>query len=240
MSPALRPWSSGGGGNSSNRSWSLNGGSDIVAERSPRIAIYARVSTSDKDQNPDTQLLPLREFCMSQGWGIEGEYVDKASATDLRGRAAWKRVLDKAAKRRVDLILVWRMDRAFRSVLDAATTLQHLREWRVGIRSYSEPWLDTSSAFGEALFHITCAYAQLERSLISERVRAGMERAKKQGKHVGRPRASNGKWILVRPLIDSGQISQAEAARQLGVSRATVSRLLQKGSDFHAPESREN
>lgn len=196
-----------------------------------RVGVYARVSTSDRDQNPETQLMPLREFVQAQGWTLEGEYVDKASATDLRGRGAWRRLLDKAAKRQIDLILVWRMDRAFRSVLDAAQTLQHLREWKVGLRSYGEPWLDTSSAFGEALFHITCAYAQLERSLISERVRA-MQRARKQGRRLGRPRAVNGEWADVYPLIERGELSQSAAARRLRVSQATVSRLMQNGGRF--------
>lgn len=197
-----------------------------------RVGIYARVSTNDKDQNPETQLLPLREFALAQGWTAADEFVDHASATDLKGRTAWRKLLEAASRRKVDLVLVWRMDRAFRSVLDAAQTLQHLREWNVRLRSYGEPWLDTSSAFGEALFHITCAYAQLERSLISERVLAGMARAKKQGKHVGRPRVVNGQWGEVRALIERGTISQAEAARRLLVSKATVSRLLQKGTDF--------
>lgn len=74
--------------------------------------------------------------------------------------------------------MVWRMDRAFRSVLDAAQALECLRTWRVGLRSYQEPWLDTTSPFGEALYYITVAYVQLERNLIAERVKAGMDRAK--------------------------------------------------------------
>ncbi len=191
-----------------------------------KVAIYARVSTSDKDQNPETQLLPLREFVQAQGWQTIGEFVDHASATDMRGRKAWRDLLDRAAKRQVDLILVWRIDRAFRSVLDAATTLERLRAWGVGLRSYAEPWLDTSSAFGEALFHITCAYAQLERGILRERVRAGMERARKQGKSLGRPRVTNGEWENVRPLVESGKVSQREAARMLGISQSTVSRML--------------
>jgi DNA invertase Pin-like site-specific DNA recombinase len=77
-----------------------------------RGAIYARVSTSDKDQNPETQLIPLREFVTAQGWTVVGEFVDRAPATDLRARIEWRALLDKAAKRRVDLVLVWRIDRA--------------------------------------------------------------------------------------------------------------------------------
>jgi DNA invertase Pin-like site-specific DNA recombinase len=141
-----------------------------------RVGIYARVSTSDKDQNPATQLLPLRKFVTAQGWAIAGEFVDHTSATDLHGRTAWRNLLKQASRRTVDLVLVWRIDRAFRSVHEAANTLERLRGWNVGLRSYSEPWLDTTSPFGEALYYITVAYAQLERGIISERVRASMDR----------------------------------------------------------------
>ena len=78
-----------------------------------RIAIYARVSTPDRDQNPETQLLPLREFVQAQDWQTYQVYVDEASAMDLNGRKAWRDLLDDASKRRFDLLLVWRMDRAF-------------------------------------------------------------------------------------------------------------------------------
>ncbi len=97
-----------------------------------RIGIYARVSTSDKDQDPETQLIPLREFCQAQGWQIAGEFVDTASANDLRGRTAWRRLLEEAARRRVDAILVWKVDRAFRSVAHMATTVEQIRRWGVG------------------------------------------------------------------------------------------------------------
>ena len=195
-----------------------------------RVGIYARVSTSDKDQDPVTQLLPLREFCQAQGWMAAGEYVDQAPATDLRARAAWRRLVEDASKRKVDLVLVWRIDRAFRSVLDAATTLERLRGWGVGLRSYSEPWLDTTSPFGEALYYITAAYAQLESGILSERVKAGMARAKKRGKHVGRPAVLNGDLDILRPAIEAGTLSRRQAARRLGVSISTVSRSLLRKS----------
>lgn len=66
-----------------------------------RVVLYARVSTSDEGQNPETQLLPLREFCHAQGWEVAGEFVDHASTTDLRGRTAWRDLIDSAARRRV-------------------------------------------------------------------------------------------------------------------------------------------
>src|SRR5579864_4118462 len=159
-----------------------------------RVGIYARVSTSDKDQEPETQLQPLREFAAAQGWTVAGEFVDHASATDLRGRTAWRDLLDRAARRRVDLILVWKLDRAFRSVAHMATTVADLRRWGVGLRSYSEPWLDTSgtSPVADLMLNILASFAQFERALIAERVRAGMERARRQRKRLGRPRALGG------------------------------------------------
>src|SRR5439155_5006400 len=114
------------------------------------------------EQEPETQLLPLREYLSAQGWEAAGCFVDQAPAGDLAARQQWRRLLGEASRRRVDLFLVFRLDRAFRSVLDAAQTLERLQHWGVGFRSYSEPWLDTTSPFGEALFHITAAYAQLE------------------------------------------------------------------------------
>ena len=114
-----------------------------------KVALYARVSTSD-NQEPETQLMPLREFVQAQGWETFREYVDQAPANDLAHRTDWRQLLDDASRHHFDLLLVWLMDRAFRSVLDAATTLERLRTWGVGLRSYSEPWLDTTSPFGEA------------------------------------------------------------------------------------------
>ena len=196
-----------------------------------RAAIYARVSTADKDQNPDTQLLPLREFTAAQGWTVAGEFTDRAPATDLMARTAWRELLEQAARRRVDLVLVWRIDRAFRSVLDAATTLERLRAWGVGLRSYTEPWLDTTSPFGAALYYITAAYAQLERGILAERVRAGMDRARRQGRRLGRPGGTrregfSDRWRELVPQTSAGAVSRRRAALLLGVSRTTIDRLL--------------
>ncbi len=196
-----------------------------------RVALYARVSTADRDQNVDTQLLPLREFAQAQGFDVVGEYVDKASAADFSRRTAWARLLDDASKRKVDLLLVWRIDRAFRSVLDASQTLERLRGWKVGIRSYQEPWIDTTSPFGEAMFGITAVWAQLERAILKERVRAGMERARREGRPLGRPSVADKEsvqrlWPKVRARIERGELSRRAAARLLRVSEQTVRRML--------------
>jgi putative DNA-invertase from lambdoid prophage Rac len=196
-----------------------------------KACLYARVSTSDKDQNPLTQLLPMREFVKAQTWEMFNEYIDHAPATDLVHRTAWKELLEDAAKRRFDILLVWRMDRAFRSVLDAATTLERLRTWGIGLRSYSEPWLDTTSPFGEALYYITVAYAQLERGILRERVKAGMQRAKAQGHQIGRPRVMDrkgfkGRFGVVLERLTRGQVSRCQAAKELGIGYATLKRLI--------------
>src|SRR5918996_1969056 len=123
------------------------------------------------------------------------------------------------------------MDRDFRSVLDAATTLERLRGWGVGLRSYSEPWLDTTSPFGEALYYITVAYAQLERGILRERVRAGMELARKQGKQIGRPRVIDrrgfeGRFGAILERLAEGKLSRRQAAKDLKIGYATLKRLL--------------
>ncbi len=196
-----------------------------------RVAHYARVSTVDRDQDPETQLLVLREFVVAQGWETYREFVDHASAVDLNRRTAWRQLLDDASKRRFDVLLVWRMDRAFRSVLDAATTLERLRAWGIGLRSYSEPWLDTTSPFGEALYYITVAYAQLERGIMSERIKAGMDRARKQGKRIGRPKIADRRgfkrrYTAVLGRLKDGDLSRRKASAELGIGYATLKRLL--------------
>lgn len=198
-----------------------------------KVGIYTRVSTSDKDQNMDTQLLPLRDFAEKQGWEIYKEYRDQASAIDIVHRTAWRDLLTDAGKRKFDILLVWRMDRAFRSVLDTATTLERLRTWGIGLRSYSEPWLDTTSPFSEALYYITVAYAQLERGILRERVKAGMEKARRQGQRIGRPKVTDRRGFKARfgailERIRDGNLSRRKAAKELDIGYATLKRLLDK------------
>ena len=121
-----------------------------------------------------------------------------------------------------------------------ATTVEQLRQWGVGLRSYSEPWLDTSgqSPAGDLMLNVLTSFAQFERALIAERVRAGMTRARKQGKHIGRPQALSGNLEALRPLIESGTLSRRQAAKRLGVTVSTVSRsLLRKGDAPHQLQS---
>jgi putative DNA-invertase from lambdoid prophage Rac len=186
-----------------------------------KIGLYARVSTSDKDQNPKTQLLPLRDFCLAQGWEIYREYVDYAPANDLAQRLQWRALLDDAAKRRFSVVLVFKLDRAFRSVQHLHDTLAAWELVGVSFKSLREQF-DTSTALGRLLLNLLASLAEFELELIRERVKAGMERARRLGHKIGRPRVSDRRGfqsrfgaILERLL--KGDISRRQAAKELEI-----------------------
>ena len=181
-----------------------------------KVAIYARVSTSDKEQNPDTQLLPLRDFCAAQGWEVYREYVDQASASDLGHRVRWRQLLDDAAKRRFATVLVFKLDRAFRSVKDMHDTLAAWEVVGVGFQSVRERF-DTSTALGRLLLNLLASLAEFELELIRERVKAGMDRGRRQGVKFGRPsvtdkRGFRKRFLEILPRLDSGDTSRRKAA----------------------------
>lgn len=205
-----------------------------------RVALYARVSTRDKDQNPETQLRPMRAN-IGPDDVLVGEFVDHASAADLRGRRDWRRLLDLVRQRKVDRIDLQRLDRGFRSVLDGATTLEHLRACGCGIRSLNEPWIDTTTAMGEAMFHITVAWAQLERRTIGERVKAGMERAKAEGLPIGRPPRKqpvekHRRFAEVANLVLAGSITVKEGAKKLRVNEHEFRRAIRAAGERQGVE----
>lgn len=193
-----------------------------------RVALYARVST-DKGQEHETQLLPLRAYAAGHGWEAT-EYTDTASAGDLARRVAWRRLLDDVRHRRVDAVIVVRLDRAFRSSLFALSTLEELRHHGVAFVA-TEQGMDTGTIAGNLIFTVLAAVAEMERGLIAERVRDGMARAKAEGKQFGRPPATSRpgfekKWARVRPQLEAGTMSRRQAAKTLGIGQATVRRLL--------------
>jgi DNA invertase Pin-like site-specific DNA recombinase len=202
-----------------------------AAGRRPiRVALYARVSTRDKDQDPELQLEAMREYVHARGWEAS-EYVDTAAAGDLAHRSAWARLLADAAGRRVDLVMVWKLDRAFRSTLHALATLRDFEHAGVGFSALTQPELDTTSATGRLVFTILAAVAEMERELIADRVREGMRHAARQGKQIGRPpvTARPGfatRWSRVQPDLAAGRLSRRQAAHRLGIGTATLGRLL--------------
>jgi DNA invertase Pin-like site-specific DNA recombinase len=195
-----------------------------------RIAIYAGVSTSDRDQDPETQLMPLRDFCAAQDWEIVGEYVDHAPANDQAHRVRWRDLLDDAAKRKFSVVLVFKLDRAFRSVKHMHDTLAAWEVVGVSFKSVREQF-DTSTALGRLLLNLLAALAEFELELIRERVKAGMDRARRQGKRIGRPsvwdrRGFQRRFGAILERLNDGDISRRKAAQELGIGYATLKRLL--------------
>jgi DNA invertase Pin-like site-specific DNA recombinase len=192
-----------------------------------RIALYARVSTKDKGQYYEDQLLELREFVArkaSDGWVLAQEYVDRASGKTAE-RAAFQRLFEDASRRQFDLVLFWSLDRFSREgVLETLQHLQRLSSQGVEWFSYREEFLRSIGVFKEAVLAILACIAEQERVRLSERVQAGLSRARAQGKVLGRPKAA------VRPervrRLRQGGLSIRQIAAETGVSPMTVQRLL--------------
>ena len=154
-----------------------------------RLALYARVSTKDGDQTPETQLHALREYAAGRGWQIVQEYVDEAPATDLRGRTAWRDLLEHVRKGGIDLVVVTKLDRAFRSAKDTYDNLAYLDQHKIGFIATTQP-IDTSTSTGKLLLGVLAAVAEFERELIRERTIEGLNRARANGAKLGRPKGS--------------------------------------------------
>jgi DNA invertase Pin-like site-specific DNA recombinase len=194
-----------------------------------RVALYARVSTTE-NQDPETQLVALRDFARFQGFEIAGEYVDHAPANDLRGRTAWRRLLDDGAKRRFTAVVVFRADRAFRSVKHMHDVLSVWQAEGIDFLSARESF-DTRTALGRLLLNLLASLAEFELEVLRERVKAGIDRARRQGKRLGRPPAvAPETWRQMEPLVRGEKVSVSEAARRLGVSRTTIRRLLSRSA----------
>src|SRR3954469_16887357 len=147
-----------------------------------RVALYLRVSTID--QHPETQLHDLRLMAQQRGYVITREYTDRISGTRAK-RPGLDELLHDARRGRFDVVLVWAFDRMARSVKHFLEVLDDLTHLNIEFVSFREN-IDTSGPLGRALIVIIGAIAELERNLIIERVRAGMRRAKLEGRHIGR------------------------------------------------------
>ena len=147
-----------------------------------RCAIYARVSTKDGRQDVENQLAQLRAFAVTQSWEVVREYVDHESgSTDARPQ--FKSVFNDASQRRFDVLLFWSLDRLSREGVLA--TLQHLNRltsYGVGYRSFTEQYFDSCGIFSDAVIAIIATVAKQERIRISERTKAGLERARRNGR----------------------------------------------------------
>ena len=193
----------------------------------PRVALYARVSTKNHAQDPETQLLALREYAKARGLEVFGEYVDVGISGSKDSRPALNQLMEDARKRRFDAVLVARFDRFARSTRHLVLALEEFNALGVDFISLSES-VDTSTPMGKMVYTVIAAVAELERSLIRERVVMGLQRAKAQGKRLGRPAAKIDP-AEVHMLREQGMSFRA-IARQLGVSHPTVMSLAKKAT----------
>lgn len=189
-----------------------------------RAFLYARVSTKDKGQETENQLLDMRKFTERQDWSLEYEYIDhETGSTD--NREQFKAMMLACSQRKADVVLFWALDRLTRE--GALPTLQYLNQlsaWGVGFRSYTEPYLDSCGMFKDVIVAMLATLAKQERLRMSERVKAGMARARENGAHFGRPRVI-GDTALIYQLCKQG-LSRRAIARRVEVSEGTVRNVL--------------
>ena len=185
-----------------------------------RVALYARCSTHDKGQDPELQLAPLREYCQKRGFAIIGEYVDNGVSGTKDRRPQLDALMSAARKRQVDIILVWKLDRFGRSLKQLVTALDELTGLGIGFISYQDN-LDLTTPQGRLMFHIIGAMAEFERELVRERVKAGLDNARRKGKRLGRRPLPQVTHDNIHKLRRQG-LSLRKIASKLEVSVGTV------------------
>jgi DNA invertase Pin-like site-specific DNA recombinase len=189
-----------------------------------KIALYARISKKNSTQDTENQLQQLRAFASAQGWTVVGEYIDRASGNRAE-REQFQRMFADASQRRFDAVVTWALDRLSRE--GVAQTFEHLKTllaYGVQFISYTEPHFRTTGPAGELMVAIAAWIAQQERKRLSERVVAGLEKARRQGRVGGR-----------RPLVvdrdriaalDADGWTTREIGEEMGISAASVCRAL--------------
>jgi DNA invertase Pin-like site-specific DNA recombinase len=193
---------------------------------STRVAIYARVSTTSHGQDVGLQTRELRQFAEARGWQVTGEYIDAGVSGAKDSRPELNRLMADAHKRRFDVVCVWRFDRFARSVSHLLRALETFKALGIDFVSFSEQ-MDTSTPAGRMVFTVLGAVAELERSLIVERVRAGLRNARAKGKRLGRPRVPVDAARIARLHAQGHSIR--EIADELGYSRSLVHKTLANG-----------
>lgn len=195
---------------------------------STRVALYARVSTLNHNQDPELQMRELREYAERRGWEIAEEYIDKGVSGSKDSRPALNRMMADACSRKFDAVLVWKLDRFGRSLRHLVNALAELEALGVAFVSLRDN-LDLSTPAGRMLFHVIGAMAEFERSLIQERVKAGLRHARSKGKRLGRPalivdrariaclRAQGRGWKAIAREMRLGVGTVLRAAQQEGL-----------------------
>ena len=180
-------------------------------------ALYARVSTAD--QTCENQLLELRRYCEARGWRIWREFVDSGVSGSKDRRPALDELLAHARRRRLDVVICWRLDRLGRNLRHLVMLLEELKDLGVGFVSLGEG-IDLGTPSGRLQLHVLAALAEFERSRIQERVRAGLARVRAEGRTLGRPPVE----VPLVKLQSVETLSVREGAKRLHVSRSTLQR----------------
>jgi DNA invertase Pin-like site-specific DNA recombinase len=197
-----------------------------------RVALYARVSTLN-GQNPETQLVELREYASRRGWQSAGEYVDAGVSGSKDSRPSLNRLMAHAHQRRFDAILVWKLDRFGRSLRHLVTAIAELEALGVTFVSLKDNW-DLGTPSGRLMFQIVGAMAEFERSLIAERIRAGMRRRRLEGLSLGRAPIQVDHARLVADRLSG--MSLTKVAKKYSVSRASVVRFTREALKHEAAQ----
>jgi DNA invertase Pin-like site-specific DNA recombinase len=193
-----------------------------------RAAIYIRVSTDG--QTVDNQRLELEQAARSAGWEIVGVYDDNGvSGTKSRDqREAFDRLCKDATRRKFDVVMSWSVDRLGRSLQDLISFLSELHAVGVDLYLHQQGW-DTTTPAGKAMFQMMGVFAEFERAMIQERVKAGLSRAKAQGKTLGRPKVARKVETAVLAARAEGT-GKRKIAKQLGIGVSTVNRIISEAA----------
>jgi DNA invertase Pin-like site-specific DNA recombinase len=193
-----------------------------------KVALYARVSTDQ--QTTENQLLELRAVAERSGWEVVAEYVDQgiSGARGRDQRPAFDTLCKDAIRRQFDLIATWSVDRLGRSLRDLLGFLDDIHATKVGLYLHQQG-VDTTTPGGRALFQMVGVFAEFERAMIQERVKAGLVRARSQGKVLGRPRVDRRIEAKILHMRQEG-IGQLKIARTLGIGTGTVQRVVRESA----------
>ena len=205
---------------------------DARLRKSPReisrVALYARVSTANNGQSPEMQLRELHEYCKRRDWPLSGEYVDVGISGSREKRPELDKLMADAHRRRFDAVVVWKFDRFARSVSHLLRALETFKALGIELVSLSEQ-VDTSTPTGKMVFTVLGAVAELERSLIVERVKAGMRNARAKGKRIGRPPRIHLSPEMRKTIAEAYRNQQGslrQLAAMFGTSVGTVQRCV--------------
>lgn len=190
-----------------------------------KVAIYSRVSKDTSDNT--NQLLLLREYCQKMNYSIFSEYVDVISGAK-ENRPAFKEMMAHASKRKFDLVLFFALDRLTREgTRKTIQYLQMLDDYGVSYKSYTEQYIDSSGIFKDVIIALLSTLAKQERVRISERVKAGLEKSRQQGRIGGRPTLEETKINKIAKMKSTGMSIMA-ISKELRISRGTIYQYLQK------------